>query len=144
MTKPHFVRRLRARLRQCRRDERGAVTSELVLAVPALMLLILLIAQFAIWAHATHIAQATASQALSAARVQDATSADGHAATEAVLAQLGSGPLRTPHAVVNRGSSQSTVEITGKAASVVPFLELPVKGHAVGPSERFVGPGGNE
>ena len=67
-----LARRLLAAIQRCRRDERGAVTPELALTVPALLLLILLIAQFAIWAHATHIAQAAASQALSAARVQGA------------------------------------------------------------------------
>lgn len=139
----HRARRVRAWIQRCRRDERGAVTAELVLAVPALLLLILLIAQFAIWAHATHIAQAAASQALSAARVQGASSADGEAEAAAVLSQLGAGPLKNPHAIVNRGPEQSTVEITGNAAPVVPFLDLPVRGRAAGPSERFVVPGGN-
>lgn len=138
-----FARRLRTGIRRCRRDERGAVTAELVLAVPALLLLILLIAQFAIWAHATHIAQAAASQALSAARVKEASSADGQAEAAAVLGQLGAGPLKNPHAIVNRGPEQSTVEITGEAAPVVPFLSMPVRGRAAGPSERFVVPGGN-
>ncbi|WP_406692798.1 TadE/TadG family type IV pilus assembly protein [Saccharopolyspora sp. ID03-671] len=138
-----LARRFRASIRRFRRDERGAVTAELVLAVPALLLLILLIAQFAIWAHATHIAQAAASQALSAARVQGASSTDGHAEAAAVLNQLGAGPLKNPHAIVNRGPEQSTVEITGQAAPVVPFLDLPVRGRAAGPSERFVVPGGN-
>ncbi|NIJ10509.1 hypothetical protein FHU38_000853 [Saccharomonospora amisosensis] len=116
------------------------MSAELVLAIPALLLLILLIAQFAIWAHATHIAQAAASQALSAARVQGGSSADGQAEADDVLAQLGSGPLRNPRATVNRGPQESTVDIGGEAASVVPFLHLPVKARAVGPSERFVPP----
>ena len=138
-----LARRLLAAIQRCRRDERGAVTPELALTVPALLLLILLIAQFAIWAHATHIAQAAASQAQSAARVQGASSADGQAEASAALAQLGSGPLKNPRALVNREPEQSTVEITGKAAPVVPFLDLPVRGRAVGPGERFVLPGGN-
>lgn len=144
MTTAHHAHPLRARIRRCDRDERGSVTAELVLAVPALLLLILLIAQFAIWAHATHIAQAAASQALSAARVHRASSANGHAEASSVLGQLGAGPLKNPHATVNRGPQQSTVEITGEAAAVVPFLDLPVRGRAAGPSERFVTPGDNE
>lgn len=135
--------RLRAQVRRCRQDERGSVTAELVLTVPALLLLILLIAQFAIWAHATHIAQAAASQALSAARVEGASSAAGHAEASAVLGQLGGGPLRNPRTTVDRGTEQSTVEIVGEAAPVVPFLTLPVRARAVGPVERFVVPGGN-
>lgn len=126
--------------RQLGRDERGSVTAELVLAVPALLLLLLVIAQFAIWAHASHIAQTAASQALSATRVQGASSTDGHAQAGSVLAQLGSGPLHDPRASVIRGPEESTVEITGHAARVVPFLDLPVHARAVGPSERFVTP----
>ncbi|GGM81148.1 hypothetical protein GCM10012275_59760 [Longimycelium tulufanense] len=126
------------------RNERGSVTAELVLAAPALLLLLLLVAQFALWAHATHVAQTAASQALSAARVQDGSSGDGHARATAVLAQLGAGPLRDPHVAVTRGPEQSTVEISGHVTPVVPFLNLPVRARAVGPSERFVEPKANE
>jgi hypothetical protein len=40
---------------------------------------------------------------------------------------------------VDRGPEQSRVDISGEASSVVPFLHMPVRTHAVGPSERFVG-----
>lgn len=130
-------RRARDRLR---RDKQGSVTAELVLAVPALLLLLLVIAQFAVWEHAQHIAQAAASQALSAARVQGGSSANGHTQADGVLAQLGGGPLRNPQATVTRGPEQSTVDITGEAANVVPFLHLPVRARAAGPTERFETP----
>lgn len=130
-----------ARWRRLISDERGAVSAELVLAIPALLLLLLLIAQFAIWQHATHIAQAAASQALSAARVQGGGNTSGQAEADNVLTQLGRGPLQNPRAIVNRDPQQSTVDIQGEAASVVPFLHLPVRARAVGPSERFVTPG---
>ena len=50
---------------------------ELVIATPLLLLLVLLIAQFALYMHATHIAQAAASEALSEARVSGGTAAAG-------------------------------------------------------------------
>lgn len=140
MVRPAAMRRVRRGWPRLGGDERGSVTAELVIAVPALLLLLLVIAQFAIWAHATHIAQAAASQALSAARVQGASSADGHAQAEEVLTQLGGGPLHNPNAAVTRGPEQSTVDITGHAARVIPFVDLPVHARAVGPSERFVPP----
>lgn len=133
-------RRLWCRLRS---DERGSVTAELVVAVPALLLLLLVIAQFAIWAHATHVAQAAAFQALSSTRVQGANSADGKQQARTVLAQLGGGPLRSAHATVSRGAEQSIVEVTGYAARVIPFLDIQVSAHAVGPNERFVEPEAN-
>src|SRR5829696_7992721 len=58
-------------------SDRGSVSAELVIAMPLLMLLILLIAQFALWAHATHIAQASAAQGLAAARVSDSSTGTG-------------------------------------------------------------------
>ncbi len=49
----------------CRwREESGSATAELVIATPLLLLLILAIVQFALWEHATHVAQAVAQQGL--------------------------------------------------------------------------------
>lgn len=117
-------------------EQRGSVSAELVITVPVLLLMLLLIAQFTLFAHATHIAQAAASQALAAARVHGATPIEGEATARGVLAQLGSGPLRNPHLTVTRGPQQCTVEITGDTLSVVPLLVLPVRAHAAGPTER--------
>ncbi|WP_255375617.1 TadE/TadG family type IV pilus assembly protein [Saccharomonospora sp. CUA-673] len=116
------------------------MTAELVVAVPALLLLLLVIAQFAIWAHASHVAQTAASQALSSTRVQGATNTDGRQHARAVLAQLGGGPLHSAHVAVSRDAEQSSVEVAGYAARVIPFLDLRVSARAVGPNERFVEP----
>jgi Flp pilus assembly protein TadG len=128
---------------RCRllRDDRGAVTAELAVAMPLLLLVILLIAQFAVWAHATHIAQAAASETLAATRVYGGSTSMGYVEANHVIAQLGDGPLRSPATTITRGAQQSTVEVRGEAASVVPFLHLPVVARAVGPTER-VTPGG--
>lgn len=124
--------------RRLGRDDRGAVSTELAVAIPLVMLLILLIAQFAVWTHATHVAQAAASQALSATRVVGGTTATGHDAARAVLTQLGDGVLKGGHADVTRGPETTTVEIRGTASRIVPFFSLPVEARAVGPTERFV------
>jgi TadE-like protein len=121
-------------------EQRGSVSAELVVTVPVLLLMLMLIAQFALWAHATHIAQAAASQALAAARVHGASAAEGEATARDVLAQLGSGPLHDPHLTITRGPRQCTVEITGDTVSVVPLLVLPVRARAAGPTERVVAP----
>jgi hypothetical protein len=115
----------------------------LVVAIPLLMLLILLIAQLALWAHATHIAQAAAAQGLAAARVSNGTPADGATAARQILDQLGRGPLRDPHVAVTGNAQQAAVRVTGTATAVVPFLRLPVHGEATGPREIFRTPAGN-
>ncbi|WP_291408864.1 TadE/TadG family type IV pilus assembly protein [Actinophytocola sp.] len=128
----------RAALRRPWTDERGAATTELVLAIPLLLLLLMLIAQFALWMHATHIAQAAASEALSATRVEGGTVAHGQAEADRILQQLGGGPLHSPHASVTRGPADASVHVEGTVTAVVPFLTLTAVGDAAGPVERFV------
>ncbi|MET8763054.1 TadE/TadG family type IV pilus assembly protein [Lentzea sp. NPDC004782] len=124
-------------LRRLRSDDRGAGTAELVIATPLLLLLVLLIAQFALYMHATHIAQAAASEALSAARVSGGTAAAGTAEGQRVLAQLGSGPLQGTSVSVRRGPGQVSVMVSGNVINVVPFATLTARAEAVGPVEKF-------
>lgn len=143
-TKHEHPQRMLARspLRALRQDERGAGTAELVIATPVLLLLILLIVQFALYMHATHIAQAAASEALSAARVYGGSAAAGNAQAQHVLAQLGSGPLQGSSVQTQRGTNQTSVTITGTVSSVLPFVTLTVHAEAVGPVEKFTVPAG--
>ncbi|MFF7982853.1 TadE/TadG family type IV pilus assembly protein [Streptomyces sp. NPDC007901] len=119
------------------RDDGGAVTAEIVIIMPALLTMVLLLAQATVWWHAAHIAQATASDALSVTRAQVGTASAGQNEARRVLDQLGQGPLRGAHITVTRTADHAAVEITGTASSVVPFLHLPVRTHASGPVERF-------
>lgn len=123
-----------------RRSDRGAGAAELVIAVPLLMLLILLIVQFAIWAHASSIAQATAEEALAAARVQGGTAAAGQQRAAQVLGQIGSSVLVSPHVLVTRTAGTVTVQITATVEEVLPIpgLSFPVHVTVTGPVERFV------
>lgn len=134
--------RVRTALRRLRSDERGVGTAELVIATPLLLLLILLIAQFALYMHATHIAQAAASEALSAARVSGGSAAAGNVEGQKVLAQLGSGPLQGTSVNVQRGPAQVSVTVTGTAINVLPFATFTVHAEAVGPVEKFTPPTG--
>jgi Flp pilus assembly protein TadG len=122
------------------RSDRGAGAAEIVIAVPLLMLLILLIVQFAIWAHASSVAQATAEEALAAARVQGGSAAAGQQRAQQVLGQIGSSVLISPQVSVTRTATTTTVQITGTAEDVlpVPGLALPVHITVTGPVERFV------
>lgn len=126
------------RLRQAVDGDRGAVSAELVIATPLLLLMLLAIVQFALWSHATHIAQAAASQGLSAARVQGGTAAAGTASAQQLLDQLARGPLTDTSVACERSTDSASVRISGTATSVVPWLSLPVHAEAAGPVERFV------
>ncbi|WP_157183061.1 TadE/TadG family type IV pilus assembly protein [Sciscionella marina] len=126
------------RARRMVSGDRGAVTVELVIATPLVLLGLLLIIQFALWSHATHVAQAAASQALAATRTQDGTTNIGRAAGRRLLDDLARGPLRHPHLWVARTATTATVRIRGDATPVVPGLHLPVHAEASGAVERFI------
>lgn len=123
---------------QLARGDRGAVTADLVIAIPLLLLLPLAIVQFALWSHATHVAQVAASHGLAAARAQNGTAAAGTASAQRMLDQLARGPLTGPRVTSDRTATSATVRISGTATSVLPFLTLPVYAEATGPVERFV------
>jgi Flp pilus assembly protein TadG len=125
-------------MRRALREDRGSVSVELVIATPLLLMMLLAIVQFALWSHATHIAQAAASQGLAAARVQGATTTAGRAGAQRVLDQLGQGPLTEASITSGRTADSASVAVTGVASSVIPFLRLPVHAEAAGPLERFV------
>jgi Flp pilus assembly protein TadG len=119
------------------RDDRGAATTQIVIATPVLLFMLLVIVQFAIWSQATHVAQAAASQALEATRVAGGTSATGQTEAQNVLDQLDTGPLSGSTVHVTRTATTATVSITGTAESIVPFLHLPVHAEASGDTEQF-------
>ena len=118
-------------------DERGSASAELVVAMPLLLLMLLGIVQFAVWSHATHIAQAAASQGLAATRAHNGTAGAGQIAAQQVLDQLADGPLTHPHIQVHRGIETASVRISGRAAQVIPLIRLPVRAEAAGPLENW-------
>lgn len=124
------------------RSDRGTASTQLVLIVPALMLLALVVVQFALAWHARHIAQYTAQRALAAARIEHGTPADGQAQARRSLAALGGRILTRPNITVDRTTAQTTVHITGTVMAVVPGLTLHASATASGPTERLTTPTG--
>lgn len=129
----------RTRLRY---DDCGAVSVQLVLVVPALLILSLLAVQFALVWHAQHLAQFTAQAALAASRVKDAGAADGHAEARSRLETLGGRVFTLPEITVHRSKTRASVRIEGRVLQVVPGLDLHASGAAAGTVERFTNPAG--
>jgi hypothetical protein len=117
--------------------ERGAATTELVITTPLLLVLVLLVAQFALWQHATHIADAAAQEGARAARLQGGSAADGAARARDFLAQLGSTILVHPEVVAHRDAETAGVEVKGQTVMLVPGLRLPVRVASQGAVENF-------
>jgi hypothetical protein len=97
--------------------------------------------QFAIWEHATHVADAVAQQGLAVGRLQGETAAAGKAEARSVLDQLGSGVLVSPDVTASRTAATTTLVVTGRAESIVGLFSLPVRATASGPTEAYTNPG---
>jgi Flp pilus assembly protein TadG len=130
----------RSRPDESENGDRGSVAAQLVIATPLLLLLLLMLVQFATWFHASHIAQMTAAQALSAARAENGSAAAGRAQADALLGQLGTGLLLSPQVSVTRTGGDVQAEVTGIVQAVVPGLHLPVRAVAAGPVDAWTKP----
>jgi Flp pilus assembly protein TadG len=128
---------VRGRLAPHIADERGSATLNLVVAFPALLLLLLLTVQAALIAHARHIAQAAAQEGLRDARLYDGSQQAGQRTAEAFLGQVAGDLLTHRGITVDRGPTRARVEVRGQALSVIPGLRPVVTGQADGPVERW-------
>lgn len=109
----------------------------MAIAVPALMLLVLLVIQFGLWYHANNVAEAAAQEGVRAARVFDGSAADGQERAEGYMAD-NAPSLVGDHTVTARRTAEiARVEVNGKLAAIVPGLDLPVRAEAESPTERF-------
>jgi Flp pilus assembly protein TadG len=119
--------------------EAGAVLAEYAVVVPALLLLVFGLFQFAAWYLAGEVALAAAQEAARAARVETGSVEAGHAAAQRFLGQANGGKLVNPQVTVVRGVDNVRVDVRGTAQSVVPGLVLPVHEASAGEVERFRG-----
>lgn len=133
--RPTCRRHVGRRLLDGRCDERGSV--ELVVATPLLLLMILMVIQFAMYEHASQVAQATAAQALAATRTLDGTTATGQTEGQAVMANIGHGVLDDPQINVSRTQTTAAVTVHGTTEGIVPLWHLSVSATSSGPVERF-------
>lgn len=125
---------------QRRRDlehEDGSSTTELVLLMPVVLLLVMLVVQFGLWLHARQVVLSAAQEALAVAQQLDATSDAGRSRAEDFLAQAGG--VRDAAVIVDRQTTAATATVTGATPAVVPGLSLGVSAVVQGPVERFVG-----
>jgi hypothetical protein len=109
-----------------------------VVCIPAFFLAVLLAIQFALWSHASHLARAAAEQGASTAAAYGSTPAAGTAAAYQFIATTGPSSLTTPHVTTTTGTG-NTVEVTisGRAQSLIPWLNLGVSSTSVEPIQQF-------
>jgi len=118
--------------------DRGSASAETAVVLPALLVLILLVVQTALYAHARNLTQSAAQEGLRAARLRAGSAAAGQSAARSFLAATAGTLLTSPTVSAARSPTTATVTVDGHAAAVVPFLDLAVHSTAAGPVERFV------
>jgi Flp pilus assembly protein TadG len=119
--------------------QRGAASVELAVATPLLGLLLMLVVQFALWAHATHLAQAAANTGAQTARAYASTADAGRTQASTVLDHLAGTILTHPRIEAQRTATTATVTITGQVIAVLPGLHLPVRASVTAPRELIPG-----
>ena len=121
-----------------RRDQRGSVTTELVIVLPVVFGILFSIIQGGLFYYGREVARHAASAAVSAATSVGGATADGRSAAAEVLDQMGSGLLAHPTIDVVTTGTQVHATITGQAPDLTPFLTLPaISQSATGSIERF-------
>jgi Flp pilus assembly protein TadG len=135
---PSQTRSASPRLRHRRRhDDRGTVVVEAVLIVPALMLVLLVVVQCALWAHAGQVVRLAASEGDQVARSLDSSPSQGVARAESVVQTSGAGVSSSTVVGSVVAGDQVQITVTGRAVSIVPGLSLPVSAVVVGPVQEF-------
>src|SRR5689334_21581893 len=121
--------------------ERGAVSAQVVVASTAMLTMVLLTVQIALWQHSAHVVEAAANEAVHAARVQGSSATTGRAQAYAVLDQLGDGALTGIRVDVARCTTTARVTVSATTVQIIPLLRLPVSARAQAAVERFTSPG---
>ena len=117
--------------------ERGSATTELVIVTPVLLLLIMMIIQFGIWYHASHVAQAAAQEGVRTVRVEAGTASAGKLRAERFVSSAAPTLLVDVNVDATRTANTARVDVTATVRSIVPGLSLPVHAHAESTLESF-------
>jgi len=117
------------------RDEAGSTTLEVTVIFPAVLGIVLLVVQAALYWHARDAALSSAQQGLAVATVSGLPA--GEARASQVAADLGG--ITSAHTTGSTGA-EVVISVSGSVPSLLPGLDLRVSESAAGPSEGFGAP----
>jgi Flp pilus assembly protein TadG len=127
------------RWRQVRKHaDRGDASVEAVIIVPVIVVLTLLVVQFVLVWHGTHVAQAAAQTATRSAAAYRADPGTGQAAGDAYLAELAPNLLPGPTVTVTGDAVTVTAVVHAQVLTIIPFAAFDIQESATAPRERFV------
>lgn len=122
------------RPRRCRND-RGSSTVEFVIGAALMVMLLLVIVQFALYFHMRSVAQTAARHGLDSVRVIDGSEQAGITAANEFLDQGGSS-LQDRDVTAARTVVTSSMSVSGTVVSLIPGLNLRVEVTVDAPTER--------
>ncbi len=117
--------------------ERGSSTLEAALVYPAVLLLVMLTMNTALWFHARTLAMAAAQEGLRAGRAHGSSLSAGQATAERFIRQVGGSFLTRPKVSVARDADTLEVSVSGQAINLIPLLTLTVTQVARAPVEKW-------
>lgn len=120
-------------------SDRGEMTTQVVLVVPVVTLILLIAIQAAIYFHTSNVAGAAASQGAAVAVRKDSTTAAtiaGREAAMALMSDAGVVLIETPEVTVN--VQTISVVVRARVPSVVPYFPSVVLRSATEPREMFL------
>ncbi|MFT4011491.1 MAG: pilus assembly protein [Nocardioidaceae bacterium] len=123
------------------RGERGSVSIELVILLPALFAVMFLGMQAALFYHARTTAIAAAEEGARAAATEHGRSSDGAAAASAFISEAGGDDVLTnTSTTVSRTATTARVTVTGFSLGVIPGWHVRITQTATEPVERLSDP----
>ncbi|MFE5291404.1 TadE/TadG family type IV pilus assembly protein [Isoptericola sp. NPDC056618] len=127
--------------RQRRRtDERGSASVQLVVLLPALVAIVFLALQGALFVHGRSVAIAAAAEGARAAGTLHATTQIGQAAAADFVADVGGDALNDVAVSGQSTTTTATITVTGRSMSVIPGWRPVVSQSASVPVERLTAP----
>ena len=124
-----------------RQGERGSVSVELVILLPALFAVLFLGMQAALYYHARTVAIAAAQEGARAAGGENGKASDGVASASSFVADAGGdNVIVSAAATADRSATRATVTVQGFSLSVIPGWKPVIRQSASVPVERLTPP----
>jgi hypothetical protein len=117
----------------------GIATLEAVLVFPVLILLLMVVVQFALWYNANELATAAAQDGARSARVVGGTAQAGIDRADSLLDQTGRSLLQQRQVLAERDVQHARVEVRAVCIALIPGLHLTIDAVADSGVEQFVG-----
>ncbi len=115
--------------------DRGAVSLEMLIVFPVVLLIILLVVHVGLWWHARNVAMSAAQLGVESARVRGASAGTGTAEAREFLSRAGSSISGT--SVSGSKGATVTIRVTGYVDTMIPGLKLKIDQHADTAAERI-------